>query len=281
MPTILPVTDIVTIGDISTYLSANYTSKKSLFGGSVIKPQPPQQIAYITDALRWGIEGGAETSENNRGMANYLYWLCGYFQLQAQYIMNGPGGGSVVPTPSGGGQPNDIDFIVSASSIIPTDGTSLLLDGTNGNPDLRGYDIDLFRGSQVQYTTPQQGGAAYYRWNNVTGLLNLLPVPGGEALLDEPIRISPKTGGGGTLTPTQSFPIVITSADFESDGVTYLNSTIASVAGNSVYLLANNTPNPILFAPTDFIYVAGGIEIILAGFDANTFNYTIAINQIN
>lgn len=278
MPTILPVTDIITIGDISTYLAANYTSKKALFGGSVIKPVPPVQLAYITDALRWGVEGGAESDEDNRGMANYLYWLCGLFQLQAQYIMNGAGGGSVVPTPSGGGAPNDIDFIVSASSIIPTGGTSLLLDGTNGNPDLRGYDIDLFRGSQVQYTTPQQGGAAYYRWNNVTGLLQLLPTVGGQALVDEPIRISPKTGGGSQVSPTQAFPIVITSASFEPDGVTYLNPAIV---GNFLYLQANNTPNPFLFAPTDFIYVAGGIQIVLSGFDANTFNYTIAINKIN
>lgn len=278
MPTILPVTDIITIGDISTYLSANYTSKKSLFGGSVIKPQPPQQIAYITDALRWGVEGGAETDENNRAMANYLYWLCGYFQLQAQYIMNGPGGGSVVPTPAGGGNPNDIDFIVSDTSIIATGEGSIYLDGTNGHPDLRGYDIDFFRAGQPNYTTPQPGGAVYYFWNSVTGFFQLLPSPGGEATEGEPMRISPKTGGGLSVVPASSiYPLVITSANFEPDQITYNN---AAIVGDQYMLFVSGYNSEWQFAGVFFNYTATGFVVIASGWQASNFG-NIIIQKIN
>lgn len=272
MPTILSIADIIEIGRASTYLSANYTSKKSLFGGSVIKPTPPVQIAWVTDALDWGNSGGAQTAASLRSTANYALWLYGLFQLQAQGIIFGPGGGSVVPTPSGGGSPNDLDFEVTASSIMVTGATSLSI------PQFIGYNVDFARGGITQNTTNLGDGSSYYAWNNVTGIFTIFPA----ASEGELFRIMVDAGGGNsTVVPTQSFPIVITSADFESDGVTYLNSNIANVASNNVYLLANNTPNPVLFATTDFIYVAGGIQIILAGFDANTFNYTIAINQIN
>src|SRR5687768_10647999 len=111
MPVLLDIPDIIEIGDVSGPLSALYTSKKSLFGGSVIRPVPPIQIAIITDILRWGYDGGAQTDATIREIGNYAYWMYGKFGLGAQNIISGPGGGSVVPTPSGGGQPNDLDFI--------------------------------------------------------------------------------------------------------------------------------------------------------------------------
>jgi hypothetical protein len=270
---------MIEVGDVSGPLSALYVDKQALFGGSVIKPQPPLQITIITDALRWGYEGSSATAAKQRQVANYLYWMCGLFQLEAQNIISGPGGGSVIPIPSGGGTPNDIDFIVSSTSVIATDDTFVYFDGSGGRPDLRGYDIDFYRGGLVQYTTQQPFDATYYRWNNITGLFQLFPTVGGQASEGESFRISPKTGGGyGSVTPTQTYPFIITSADFESDGVTYLN---VAIDGDSLYLLANNVPNPMLTAPTDFVYVSGGIQIVLPGFDANTFDYTIAVNKIN
>lgn len=272
MPTILSIPDIIEIGRASTYLSANYTSKKALFGGSIIKPIPPVQIAFVTDALDWGNSGGAQTAASLRQTANYLYWLCGLFQLQAQNIISGPGGGSVVPTPSGGGSPNDLDFIVSASSIIPTGGTSLSI------PQFIGYNVDFARNGTTQYTTPQPGGAQYYSWNNVTGIFTLLG-DSPAATEGEAFRIMVDAGGGSSaVVPTATFPFVVTSADFEPDGVTLLDSRIT---GNSIYLLSNNVPNPILTEPSDFSYISGGIEITLPGFDSNSFNYTIVVNKIN
>jgi len=271
MPILLDIPDIIETGDVSGPLSALYTNKKALFGGSVIRPIPPIQIAIITDILRWGYDGGAQSNTTLRHIGNYAYWMYNRFQLEAQNILSGPGGGSVVPTPSGGGFPNDLDFIVSASTIIPTGGTSVSL------PQFIGFDVDFARNGTMQYTTPQAGGALYYSWNSVTGIFTLLGTSP-EAQVGESFRIMVDAGGSGTAAATSALPFVVTSADFEVDGVTLLDSRIL---GNIVYLQVNNTPNPFLFAPTDFIYVVGGIQIILVGFNANTFSYTIAVNKIN
>ncbi len=198
MASILTVSEIIELGQASTYLSANYVSKQGLFGGTVIKPTPPNQIAWVTDALRFGYDGGAQTDASLRSTANYLYWLCGKFQLEAQQIINGDGGGSVTPTPAGGSLVNPLDWEVgsTATSIAPLaeNETSVLLDGTNGMPDLRGYNIEFTRGNLTQYTTaPPDGISTYYSWNRVTGLFTVLAAtfPFGAAQLGEQFRIYP------------------------------------------------------------------------------------------
>ncbi len=181
MPTILTIPEIIELGDVSTYLSANYTSKQQLFGGNITKPVPPVQIQFVTDALRWAYDGGAQTAASLRSTANYLYWLCGMFQLQAQNIINGPGGGTVIPiTP--GTSPNPIDFIVSGSSLIPTSGTTVNI------PQFIGYNVDFARGGVEQYTTPPGDGTGYYNWNKVTGDFTLID---GPAIDGERFRLSP------------------------------------------------------------------------------------------
>ena len=212
MPTILPVSEIIEIGDVSTYLSANYVSKAAVYRPSVIKPVPPIQIAMVTDAIRWGVEGGAETAASLRSTANYAYWMYGLFQLQAQYILNGAGGGSVVPTPSGGGGVNALDFEVTASSPIVTGGTTITLDGTNGNPDYRGFLIvNISRGGVWQNTTSLGDGTNYYAWNSVSGLLSIFAAAGAGEL----IRITPDaTAGTSSGSSTANLPTtIILSAD--------------------------------------------------------------------
>ncbi len=190
MPTLLSIEDIVEIGDVSGPLSALYTTKKALFNSSVIKPKPPIQITIITDALRWANEGGAETAANQRLVANYLYWMCGLFQLEAQNIISGPGGGSVVPTPSGGSLPNPYDWEVGVgTSPMETGDTTVTLDGTNGTQDFRGYNIEFVRNNVPQYTTPPVDGfSTYYSWNRVTGVFAVL---NGAAQPTEQFRITP------------------------------------------------------------------------------------------
>jgi len=208
MPQILSIPDIIEISDVSVGLSLNYTSKKTLWGGSIIPPPiPPIQIAIIADALRWGYEGGAQSAQELRNEGNYLWWMLGMFQLQAQQIIgNGSGGGSVIPTPSGGVLPNDIDWMVglTASGIAPLADQEgfVTLNGTNGMPDLRGFKINFFREGATQQTTPKGDGSTYYYWNRVTGLFQLLggPPANGAAQLTELMRISPDLVGSGTVT---------------------------------------------------------------------------------
>lgn len=168
MPTILTIPEIIEIGQASVYLSSNYASKESLFGGSVIKPTPPVQIAFVTDALDWGYSGGAQTAESLRSTANYLYWLCGLFQLQAQNIISGPGGGSVVPTPPSGTLPNPYDYEVGGATPPLSNGESSVVLTT-----FIGYNIAFIR-NNIPQSTVNLGGS-YYSWDRTTGTFTVSP----------------------------------------------------------------------------------------------------------
>lgn len=89
-------------------------------------------------------------------------------------------------------------------------------------------------------------------------------------------------GGGSVVVPGtgvgMAFPFVITSADFESDGVTYINQNIANI---DLMIFINEWTQQWLFSPTSFVNVGNGIQIALSGFDANTFDYTIVIQRNN
>jgi hypothetical protein len=150
------------------YLSANYTSKQALFGGSVIRPTPPVQIGFVTDALDWGYAGGAQTAASLRSTANYLYWLCGMFQLQAQNIISGSGGGSVSPNPPSGTLPNPFDYEVTGSSTPLANGESSVVLTT-----FIGYNIAFNRSNIPQSVV--NTGASYYSWNRVTGAFQCFP----------------------------------------------------------------------------------------------------------
>lgn len=272
----MTVPEKIIIAELSQYISLNVISKSGLVGGGEDLNLPRKLYT-----VRKSIERIYDTDPTNStlfGTSNMMLALCGKYQFIALAKQNS--GGSVVPISPDGASPNDLDFIVSASSYIATGQSSVTFDGTGGMPDLRGYNVDFARNGTVQYTTPQAGSAQYYAWNNVTGLFQLLPAGAlGQASEGESFRIMPDTGGGtASIAPTLTFPFVVTSADFEADGITLLDSRIT---GNSIYLLSNNVPNPVLTAPSDFSYVAGGIEIILPGFDANSFSYTIVVNKIN
>lgn len=90
------------------------------------------------------------------------------------------------------------------------------------------------------------------------------------------------TGGGGSVpTPTPSnqniYPFSITSADFESDGVSYNNPNIV---GDNLMIFINQFSQQWLLAGEGyFVYTNQGIQITIAGFDANTQDYTIIIQQ--
>lgn len=89
-------------------------------------------------------------------------------------------------------------------------------------------------------------------------------------------------GGGQVIVPGtgvgMAFPFVITSADFEADGVTYINSNIGGI---DLMIFINEWTQQWLFSPASFVNTGNGIQIVLSGFDANTFDYTIVIQRNN
>ncbi len=170
-------------GDISTYLSANYNSKGVLFGGRKA-PISAVSIALVTDALRWGYQGGSQTDESLRSTANYLIWLCNMWGQEAEAISQGAGGGTVIPP--GTTVPDPYDWVVSTTTSstepLKSGDTSVVIS------NLIGWNIDYFRGKVLQQTTDEGDGSTYYGWNKGTGTLTLF---NGAAQLGEPMRISP------------------------------------------------------------------------------------------
>lgn len=194
---IATIAEAIVRGDISIYLAANNNANGALFGKRLASPGSPRTIAMVTDALRWGYDGGAQTEISLRETTNFLIWLIGIYGQQSIAISGGSGGGSIIPT-TGSPLPNPYDWVVGAttSSTSPLkDGdTTVTLDGTNGTQDYRGYNIDLIRGDYPQYTTPPPDGmSTYHSWNRVTGQLTLLAAttPFGAAQSTERFRIIP------------------------------------------------------------------------------------------
>lgn len=174
-----------------------------------------------------------------------------------------------VPTPSGG---------------IPSSGCNPAIITTNGGEMEGGTKYH----NAILIGVPFRVFAGAFNRMLFASEYNVLPTGGFEILtgvytsVDE-FDIYPKWCDANVVDIPQPvvvasiYPFVITSADFEADGVTYLN---ADMDTSGIFLQANNTPNPFLFAPNDFIYVVGGIQITVPGFDANTFDYTIVVNKL-
>ena len=107
------------------------------------------------------------TNIGARGVANYLYWLCGKFALEGQYIITGAGGGSVVPiNPSA--NPNPIEFEVNTTSSYMINGQS-----TATIPSFVGYNL-LFVRNNVPQSIVDSGGS-YFSWNKTTGVFVCSP----------------------------------------------------------------------------------------------------------
>lgn len=89
--------------------------------------------------------------------------------------------------------------------------------------------------------------------------------------------------GGGSVIPINPnkpsiYPFVITSADFEDDGVSYNNPNIV---GDNLELFPNQLNQQFWYAGQGFfVYTSSGIRIIYDGFNANTQSWTIRIDQV-
>lgn len=160
------IAEIISNGELSVPLAANYNSKASLFnGGAIAAPTSPVLIAMVTDALSWMDSGANYTDAEEASVANYLVWLCGRFGLQAASITGS--GGSVTPITPGGLTPSRLDFIVSVSSYLVTGTSSATL------TQFIGRQIDFVRGGLSQSTVNTE--SSYITWTAATGALTIVP----------------------------------------------------------------------------------------------------------
>lgn len=153
-------------GELSVPLAANDNSAGSLFGGRLSNPTSPVTIAMVTDALSWMYEStGSYTNQEMTAVANYLIWLMGKYGLQASNITGS--GGSVSPITPGTSTPARKDFVVSASSYLPTGTTSATLTA------FIGYNIDFVRGGVSQSTLDTE--PTYFTFNRINGAFAVSP----------------------------------------------------------------------------------------------------------
>lgn len=108
------------------------------------------------------------TNIEARGVANYLYWLCGKFQIEGQFIIMGAGGGTVLPiNPTT--FPNPIEFEVTNSSYM-VDGQD-----TKTITEFINYNLLFVRNNVPQSIVNMGGGSSYFSWNKVTGVFTCFP----------------------------------------------------------------------------------------------------------
>ncbi len=134
---IATIQEVIDRGNLSVPIAVIDNERGSLFGARLSAPASPRTILMVTDALTWGRDGGAQTDQSIREVANYLVWLCGMYGQRAQFILeNGGGGGSVVPG-GGGGVTGDLFPLVITDDDM-TDGTIY------DNPAIVGKNIMLW-----------------------------------------------------------------------------------------------------------------------------------------
>lgn len=91
------------------------------------------------------------------------------------------------------------------------------------------------------------------------------------------VVVTPVTPGGGGVVSI--YPFMITSSDFNADGISYDNPDIV---GDNLTIFVNEYAQQWLVAgPTTFSYTPIGIVMNIDGWDANTQSWTILIQKLN
>jgi len=189
MPTVAQI--VTEIYPVAQYLATIDIYKGGLSGGGV-DIGLSEKISNIGRSVK-RIYDVTPNDTTLFATANCLYGICGIYGTRAQ-ALSGTSGvvAGIVPPPAGLPQPIDwrVSGTASATAPLATGDTSVVLDGTNGMPDLRGYNVAYTRGGIPQYTTNPGDGSNYYGWDRLTGLFQLLgSAP--SAVLGEQMRIDP------------------------------------------------------------------------------------------
>jgi hypothetical protein len=185
--------DIILWGKISQPFALRGELKKKATDGEAVDIDLHTKLYIERKTVEWYNSQTTIDADILYQISNFLFSLEGIYGLQAQFV-DGGSGGIVAPTTTASTTlPEAIDWTVSASAASATaplsDGeSSVTLNGTNGMPNLRGYNVEFTRNNATQNTTDPGDGSTYYSWNRTTGVFALL---NGAAYTGERLRILP------------------------------------------------------------------------------------------
>lgn len=157
----------IDIGRVCGVLAANKLQGGKTHGGA-LDTRIPSLLHMVTDTLE-DLYTLSPSDEDIAPIQNYLNSICKDVPRAAYLLSIDAGGGSISPVvPAGNTVPQPYDFEVSVISFPLADGgSSVILDGTNGTQDFRGYNLDVLRNGIGQNTSVNPG--SYFSWNRVTG----------------------------------------------------------------------------------------------------------------
>lgn len=153
MPTI---TQIMSDYQIAQYLAVKDIARKRLFGGG-IDVSLPEKIYNIGKSIQRVFDNDP-TDTTLYKTAYFLYALCGIWGLKAEAVSGDSG--AIAPVTTTSVLPIPLNFVVSASSTIPTGGSTATI------ASYQGYNLLFVRNgiAQSQINT----GGSYYTWNRTT-----------------------------------------------------------------------------------------------------------------
>lgn len=293
-----PIATLIDIGQVSGYLALVDNAKQKAFRNGTIDNRIPLLIYCVTRTLEFAYETQPLT-DTTASVGNYLYALCRRYVTAALNKM-GQGGGGIIVDP-GSGQPINLRWVTMSFRV--GDAGSPVLDGeqqftielTNILSDSASFGFSNAAPLPRTGTVPtgQQTYVPTYTQSNMV-ITTAAPMYNGEqytlsfgrsaagssfnppsVVLPTPYQEGKFLSNDGTNLIWDDTVIVIASDDFEADGVTYINT---SLARHSISVRLESIGAVLLNEGTDYTTIlSGGFTILLAGFDANTQDVKLSI----
>ena len=293
-----PIATLIDIGEVSQSLALVNNVKQKAFKGGTIDDRIPLLIFLVRRTLEYAYET-APLTDDTASIGNYLYALCRRY-VSAALAKLGQGGGGIIIDP-GSGQPINLRWVTmsfrvgDAGSPVLNGEQQFTIDLTNILSDSASFGFSNAAPLPRTGTVPanQQTYLPTYTQSNMTITL-AAPVADGEqytlsfgrsssgssfnppsVALPTPYQEGKFLSNDGTNLVWDDTVIVIESANFESDGVTYINTNLAR---HGVSVRLESIGGQLLTEGTDYVTIlSGGITILLPGFDANTQDVKLSI----
>lgn len=293
-----PIATLIDIGEVSQSLALVNNIKQKAFKGGTIDDRIPLLIFLVRRTLEYAYET-APLADNTASIGNYLYALCRRYVTAALAAL-GQGAGGIIIDP-GSGQPINLRWVTMSFRV--GDAGAPVLDGeqqfvislTNILSDSASFGFSNAAPLPRTGTVPvgQQTYVPTYTQSNMTITL-AQPVIDGEqytlsfgrsaagssfnppsVVLPTPYQEGKFLSNDGTNLVWNDTIITITSSDFELDGVTYINTTLAY---HSYTVRLENIGGVLWESGVNYTPIlSGGFTVIEPGFDANTQDITITI----